>query len=375
MATGSCASDDALRFAEKLLALLDSGRFTATYKFATLAALIDVCVESVGPDGRPPERVPARAVGRRVLELFWSQAVPYTAGPDGHRYLRHSTQAGDLVAKVAAFRQAHGLGAGVAIEQARQRFAGDLAALEDQVCVTVIRMPLPKLQRFATNAGSAEDRFLYDYGWPDEVAESRVRAPGFDDTLHLRLGAGEWLVRLAGVLRPIVQQRWATFVAERSRDVVDVAYLDEFLFGSARSSLARLRPPLLEAQDGACFYCGLPARASGTDVDHFIPWARHPDNGLHNLVVAHRACNNAKRDSLAGTGHLARWLARTEAGGTGHAMLAEIGRELRWPADPDRGIGTARAAYLWLPDGTLLWDSIGRYAPADPSDIRALLVT
>ncbi len=91
METGPSVSDDALRFAEKLLALLDSGRFTATYKFATLAALIDVCVESVGPDGRPPERVAARAVGRRVLELFWSQAVPYTAGPGGYRYLRHST--------------------------------------------------------------------------------------------------------------------------------------------------------------------------------------------------------------------------------------------------------------------------------------------
>ena len=48
------------------------------------------------------------------------------------------------------------------------------------------------------------------------------------------------MVHLAGVLRPIVQQSWATFVAERSADVVDVAYLDDFLFGSARSNLARV---------------------------------------------------------------------------------------------------------------------------------------
>ncbi len=374
METGPSVSDDALRFAEKLVALLDSGRFTATYKFATLAALIDVCVESVGPDGRPPERVAARAVGRRVLELFWSQAVPYTAGPGGYRYLRHSTQAGDLVAKLAAFREAHGLGPGAPVDQARQRFGPELAALEELVYVTVVRMPLPKLQRFATGAGSAEDRFLYDYSWPDEVAESRVRGPGFDDTLYLRPGAGEWLVRLAGVLRPIVQQRWATFVAERSADVVDVAYLDEFLFGSSRASLARVRSPLLEAQEGTCFYCGTPARAPGVEVDHFIPWARHPDSGLHNLVAAHRACNNAKRDSLAGTEHLARWLARFGPGVTGWGLLSEISQELRWPANPARGTGTARAAYLWLPGGTLLWDGIGRYAPADPSRIRALLV-
>jgi hypothetical protein len=54
------------------------------------------------------------------------------------------------------------------------------------------------------------------------VLASRVRSAGFDDTLYLKAGVGEWLVRMAGALRPIVQQRWATFVAERSRDLVDV---------------------------------------------------------------------------------------------------------------------------------------------------------
>lgn len=259
--------DAALRFAERLLALLDSGRFTATYKFATLAALIDVCVESVGPDGKAPERVSARRVGRRVLELFWPHALPYTAGPGGYRYLRHSTQAGDLVAKVAAFREQHGLGAGTGVDQARARFPSDFARLEDQVAVTVIRMPLPKLQRFSTSAGTKEVRFLYDYSWPDEVPEARIRSASFDDTLYMQLGAGEWLVRLAGVLRPIVQQRWASFVADRSRDVVDVAYLDDFLFGSTRASLARVRAPLLDAQGGSCFYCGMPARPSGAEVE------------------------------------------------------------------------------------------------------------
>jgi hypothetical protein len=79
---------------------------------------------------------------------------------------------------------------------------------------------LPKLQRFSTGAGSSEDRFLYDYEWPDEVPVSRVRSAGFDDTLYLKAGVGEWLVRMAGALRPIVQQRGATFVAERSRDLL-----------------------------------------------------------------------------------------------------------------------------------------------------------
>lgn len=83
------------------------------------------------------------------------------------------------------------------------------------------------------------------------------------------------------------------------------------------------------------------------------------------LVAAHTACNNAKRDSLAAAEHLDRWLARTAPGGASNGQLLELGRELHWPADPARGVGTVRAAYLWLPAETLLWQAVGRYAPAD----------
>jgi hypothetical protein len=43
--------EDALRFAERLLALLDATRYSATYKLATLLALIDVAAEHAGSDG------------------------------------------------------------------------------------------------------------------------------------------------------------------------------------------------------------------------------------------------------------------------------------------------------------------------------------
>lgn len=364
-----------LRFAEKLLALLDSGRFTATYKFATLTALIDVCVDAVGENGLPPDEVPGRQVGRRVLELLWRHSVAYMAAEGDRRYLRHSTQASDLVRDVTAFRERHGLGAGVAIESARHQLPREMSELEEQVVVTVIRMPLPKLQRFGTGAGVTEDRFLYDYGWPDEVPAGRIRAAGFDDRLYLQPGVGAWLVRMAGVLRPIIQQRWAAFVADRSRDVVEAAWLDDFLFGSTRIGLDRIRVPLLNAQDRSCFYCGLPATPAGSDVDHFIPWSRHPDNGLHNLVAAHRRCNNAKRDSLAAAEHLRHWLARMTLSTTDNSRLAELADQFRWPIDNGRALGSARAIYLWLPEGTLLWQRPGLYAPADPVEIRSLLLS
>lgn len=365
---------DPLRFAEKLLGLLDSGRYTATYKFAVLAALIDVCVEGVDEAGKAPDRVSARRVGVRVLELFWRHARPYRADEHGVRHLRHSTQAGDLVSRITAFREEHGFGAGVSVEVARVQAPAQFAVLEDHVVTTVIRMPLPKLQRFSTGRGFSEDRFLYDFAWEDEVAPGRIRRADFDDTLYLRAGVGEWLVRLAGVLRPIVQQRWAAFVADRSRDIVEAAWLDDFLFGTTRAALERVRLPLLEAQDGGCFYCRGPAPRDKVHVDHFIPWVRHPDNGLANLVAAHDRCNNAKRDSLAATVHLERWLERTRAGSRAAAALAEVQTATGWPNDEERTVGAARAAYLWVPDGTLLWQDVGLYARADAGRLRALLV-
>jgi hypothetical protein len=96
---------------------------------------------------------------------------------------------------------------------------------------------------------------------------------------------------------------------------------------------------------------------------------------LCNLVAAHTVCNNAKRDSLAGTEHLARWLNKLAGGRGEHPALMEVSEELRWPADPARGIGSARAAYLWLPEGTLLWQAVATYMRADPVEIRALLLT
>jgi hypothetical protein len=41
--------------------------------------------------------------------------------------------------------------------------------------------------------------------------------------------------------------------------------------------------------------------------DHFSPWARHPDNGIENLVAADGRYNNDKRDFVASTEHLQRW--------------------------------------------------------------------
>src|SRR6266513_2995788 len=109
------SSPDPVAFAEKLLSLLDTGRKTATYKFATLMALIDLCVEQSADEWAEVE-LSAREVGRRVFDLYWRQAVPYTSDESGPRFLRQSVlsrdRQPDLVLKIERFRQRHRLSSG-----------------------------------------------------------------------------------------------------------------------------------------------------------------------------------------------------------------------------------------------------------------------
>ena len=63
--------DPTLEFAEKLLALLDTGSFMASYKYALLLALLDETLEQAGTLRTVPEWVRGRQLGRRVLELYW----------------------------------------------------------------------------------------------------------------------------------------------------------------------------------------------------------------------------------------------------------------------------------------------------------------
>ena len=79
-------ADDGLVFAERLLSLLDATRYTATYKLASLLALIDVVAEHTEPTGSAPTEVKAKDIGRRVIELYWPQTVPY--GAAAHDELR-----------------------------------------------------------------------------------------------------------------------------------------------------------------------------------------------------------------------------------------------------------------------------------------------
>ncbi|HVL99123.1 MAG TPA: HNH endonuclease domain-containing protein [Egibacteraceae bacterium] len=359
---------DPVVFAERLLALLDSGNFTMSYKYAVLLALVDACLEGLTDTGEPPDHLRARAVADKVLELYWRQAMPYPAAADT-RVLRQRPELPklDLVARIAAYRE--GAGFDRSMREAAAADPEGFTVLRERVFVTIVRMPLPKLQRLNRDDPFG-DGFLYRIDWPDEVSEARVRRAEFDDRIHLKPGVAAMLVRLAGLVRPIVQRRWADFVARRNTDVLDDLTLDEFLFGAERIGLHRVRPHLVELQGGECFYCQ-DAMRGRVDIDHFLPWSRSGDDGIDNLVAAHTRCNNAKRASLAADDHLGRWLHRSDQGSRDLQAIAD---RAPWPRHVDKTMAVARALYLYQAPGTSLWVAPDIYRPAGRGVLRRLLV-
>src|SRR4029077_11815372 len=113
------------------------------------------------------------------------------------------------------------------------------------------------------------------------------------------------------IIADLVQGAWSRYIRRRNLEILgDTTDLHEFLFGSERVPLAKVRPVLLDLQDGHCFYCATVLTASNTHVDHFISWARYPVDLGHNFVLADNKCNGAKRDRLPARVHLAAWAER-----------------------------------------------------------------
>ena len=64
------SSEFQLQFLKKVQLLLDSGKFTSTYKFALLIALTNVAVEK-GDDSGATLEVNLDDVAREFLSLYW----------------------------------------------------------------------------------------------------------------------------------------------------------------------------------------------------------------------------------------------------------------------------------------------------------------
>jgi 5-methylcytosine-specific restriction endonuclease McrA len=238
----------------------------------------------------------------------------------------------------------------------------------------LIEMPLPRLQIM----GQSHRLFIYEIYWDQHVEQSEVRRyqcgdpNNFDNRVMVRPSVGEYLLQLNGLLRPLIQRRWAAMVAQLNR--LEESQLEMFLFGADRTRTAKIRVGLWEIQDRRCFYCE--ARIAEPvlgQVDHFVPWSRYPDDTLDNFVVADNRCNGFKSSSLAAAVHLIRWTRRFAEGSSEYAQLADLRQTTAWDRQPDRSLNVARAIYLRLPGDARLWLRGKEFVPPDFATIGPTL--
>jgi hypothetical protein len=62
---------------ERILELLGEGSFSATYKYALLISLIELCLEKSEPAAGSPDWVTTRECAEKVIELYWVHTLPY----------------------------------------------------------------------------------------------------------------------------------------------------------------------------------------------------------------------------------------------------------------------------------------------------------
>jgi 5-methylcytosine-specific restriction endonuclease McrA len=314
------ADRGALAFAEKLMTVLAEGSFTGTYKYGVMLALIDLCLEQPTTSGAAPASIAVEQLAEKVIELYWRHALPYPA-PHPEVLKQNTTGQMELVTRIREFRERHSGDETGSLSRARMQAHVAYDRLVRDVEWKLAEMPLPRLQ----SVGRTHDEFIYRIAWNREIKRSQYFALGRERSLHLAREAGDHLVRLAGLLRPMIQREWVRFIADLNRQIFPEADLEDFLFGVARGSLGPVRKPLHDLHEGRCFYCGGQLR-DGWEIDHFVPWSRHPDNGIENLVAADRGCNGAKRAHLAANEHVERWLLRT---GEKKLALGQIANDLR----------------------------------------------
>src|SRR4051794_3241027 len=162
---------DPLLLGQRVVAILETGLRTATYKLATLRVLIDYALEHLPDDTNESLEVPLSDLAHRVLELYWAQVRPF----DG-RQLRQSTQPRARVPQAALdLRAAAGVGTSrTSLAVAAARAPAAYRDAIDAVVLCLAQQPLYRLQRLP--GAPASDCFLYDDSFlHDHITRATLR--------------------------------------------------------------------------------------------------------------------------------------------------------------------------------------------------------
>jgi hypothetical protein len=142
--------DDPLALGQRLVAILETGARVATYKLATLTALIDYCVENLPEDPSRELAVPISDMAARVIELYWHQVRLFE-----NQTLRQTTgSVAKVLRAVSDLRVVTGAGesrisAAVAVRRAPDAYS----TIVEEVSLVLVRQPIHRLQKLPNGTG------------------------------------------------------------------------------------------------------------------------------------------------------------------------------------------------------------------------------
>lgn len=335
---------DSLLLGQRVVAILEIGQRDATYKLATLMALIDHCIENLPERAEDVLHVPLPQLAHRVLALYWPQVRPFEGQelrqrrtgavariPDAAKSLRGATRSGNS-----------GLSLDIAMIRAPKEYQTAIA----KITVALAKQPLPGLQKLPGSPVS--DPFLYDDSFLGEgVSLRQLQVHG--NAITLKPGIAFGLARLAGLLKPALEIMWVQDIRRMNKfldaEVPDVA---GHLFGRELIAMTPVRTAFTEAFGPHCFYCGMHLPA-GNPVDHVLPWSLVGIDGLANLVLACAKCNGDKSGALPAIEIVDRVLGRDQA------VLEGIARTIPWPTQWGRFVAAAHGIFHGQPANVPTW--------------------
>jgi transcriptional regulator with XRE-family HTH domain len=197
------STSDAEQLYRKVVHLLQHGFRTATYKLATMTALVEFSSDNLtGRSNTGELRVPITELARRVIALYWAQVRPF----DG-QILKQSTQSRSriLEAVVALQLVASPHGGMLSVDEAAQRAPEMYRRTLDTVGAALAQQPLPRLQRIAGAPQSLA--FLYDDSFlHDKVSRAELETRG--NAVQLKHGVAEGLATAKKPLLRTLTSMW-----------------------------------------------------------------------------------------------------------------------------------------------------------------------
>ena len=342
-----------------MLEILDRSWKTGTNKLGLLLTLLDLAPTL----DRDDPSITRPAMAERYLEIHWEHARPY-AGAGGELTLRQCSGSkrrndGTTADDTTVMQEIHRLrrllterGRGdlrdkpldivmhsVDNTEWRSDWTEEFETALARVRVALLKNPVRWLQHLP----GQPDPFLY------EVAPDR-------SGLRLLPGVAESLTRFAGILRPLVEFKFAQEVVRINRKMLNLPIDDVYshLFGHDRiMPPPKMRERLIQIQQGHCIFTGASLPDAGDSLDHVVPWSRARLSQIENFVITTPSVNSAKKDSLPAPVAVEQWLRHLDANSS---AIRECAHEHNWPSNLDSVRQVALHMYEALDATTGVWD-------------------